>query len=388
MTLSVSVVMPTYNRRELIGESIASALAQKPAPAEVIVVDDGSSDGTGEAVRRFGGRVRCIRQDNAGKSDALNRGIAEATGDCLLVLDDDDLLPPGALAAHVAALGAAPGADISWGRFARFRGAGETAHLSNDLEPLPPDHGRRFVVRLLECCFLPNPSWMVRRSAQLAVGPYRGDLPRGQDYEMILRLARAHRAVAANAVTLFQRKHVSQRRTASGLARTEDTVRGWIEAEKAIFADIDETWSDEEFAPFADAGDGDEARRLAVLERGIVMFMRKLYDRSQHHFRRYAAMPGAERPGPRERLVAGSLLGCRYGIDEIIDGREDIGWLAAIGLPPALAPAMARQVPWRVRDLAREGRLRDAGQLLAIGARAFGSRALARSAAARLSRST
>jgi len=386
MSLNISVVIPTYNRCALIGESIASAWHQDIAPHEIIVVDDGSTDATAQVVEAACAPVRYLRQDNAGKSAALNRGIEAARGDLLLVLDDDDILPAGALAAHVAALEGNPDAAISYGRFTRFRGPGEEAHLSRDIEPMPDQDGRRFLVRLLERCFLPNPAWMVRREAQLLAGPYRSDLPRGQDYDMILRIARENRAVSANAVTLYQRKHISERRTREGLSRTENTVGGWIEAEKSIFAKIDETWDDSDFAPYDDVESGDEARRLAALQRGVVMFMRKLYDRSERHFRRYALMPGADRPGARELVVAGSLMGCRYGIEEILDGREDISWLRQVGLPDALRPALACQLPWRLRELAQGGRLRDAGQLLAIGSRTFGAKALAHAAAARVSR--
>jgi len=87
---SISVVIPAYNAREVIGRAVESVLAQTRRPDEVIVVDDGSTDGTREAVQRFGDRVRYLFQANAGASAARNTGIEHARGEWIAFLDGDD----------------------------------------------------------------------------------------------------------------------------------------------------------------------------------------------------------------------------------------------------------------------------------------------------------
>jgi len=89
----ISVIIPAYNCRKYIAETIESALAQSRRPAEIIVVDDGSSDGTREAVRRYAvrGAVTLISQKNAGPSPARNAGIKAASGEFIAFLDGDDL---------------------------------------------------------------------------------------------------------------------------------------------------------------------------------------------------------------------------------------------------------------------------------------------------------
>lgn len=94
----VSVVIPTFQRREHAVRAVHSALAQTRPPEEVIVVDDGSTDGTGQALAVFGKRVRYLRQENGGASSARNVGIRAATGDVVALLDDDDCWLPDHLA--------------------------------------------------------------------------------------------------------------------------------------------------------------------------------------------------------------------------------------------------------------------------------------------------
>lgn len=87
----VSAIIPTYNRRQLVVRAIQSALAQTRAVEEIIVIDDGSTDGTGEALAaEFGDRIVYVRQANAGVSTARNRGMAMARGRYFALLDSDD----------------------------------------------------------------------------------------------------------------------------------------------------------------------------------------------------------------------------------------------------------------------------------------------------------
>ncbi|MGA2983111.1 MAG: glycosyltransferase family A protein [Terriglobia bacterium] len=92
MNPKVSVVIPTYNRAAKVPMGIESVLAQTVTDLEVIVVDDGSSDGTGKILAEtFGDRIRYYPQANQGASAARNKGIAEARGDWIAFLDSDDL---------------------------------------------------------------------------------------------------------------------------------------------------------------------------------------------------------------------------------------------------------------------------------------------------------
>ena len=112
----VSVIIPTYNRAQLAGRAIRSALAQTYRPLEIIVVDDGSTDETEAVLRAFGDKIRAIRQRNQGRSLARNHGIEAATGEFVAFLDSDDVWTADTVAAEVEVLSANPQADIcySW----------------------------------------------------------------------------------------------------------------------------------------------------------------------------------------------------------------------------------------------------------------------------------
>src|SRR3954469_12702132 len=96
----ISVVITTYNYGCFIEEAIESVLGQDfPAEqVEVVIVDDGSMDGTAERVKKYGERVRYFYQENRGQAAALNAGFAEARGEIISLLDADDYVLPGKLA--------------------------------------------------------------------------------------------------------------------------------------------------------------------------------------------------------------------------------------------------------------------------------------------------
>ncbi len=107
-TQNVSVVIPTYNYGRFIADAIESVLGQTVAPTEIIVVDDGSTDDTEAVVRGFGGRIKYIRQENAGVCAARNRGVAESSGDLIAFLDADDIWEPTKLEKQIAKFASDP----------------------------------------------------------------------------------------------------------------------------------------------------------------------------------------------------------------------------------------------------------------------------------------
>ncbi len=101
MAVTVSIVIPVYNAEDVIGETLASVLAQEWSDREIVVIDDGSIDGSVDVVSKFGNVVRLVRQDNAGVARARNRGIAESVGEYVALLDHDDLWHPAKLSKQV-----------------------------------------------------------------------------------------------------------------------------------------------------------------------------------------------------------------------------------------------------------------------------------------------
>src|SRR5918999_3600736 len=108
MAPTVSVVVATYNFERYLARALDSVLAQELPAEEVIVVDDGSTDGTPELMRAYEGRVMYIRKPNGGHLSTFDRGIAEATGAYIALLDGDDVWLPHKLREQVALLEARP----------------------------------------------------------------------------------------------------------------------------------------------------------------------------------------------------------------------------------------------------------------------------------------
>jgi glycosyltransferase involved in cell wall biosynthesis len=112
----ISVIIPAYNAGRFIGDAIRSVLEQ-PIGVDLIVVDDGSTDGTSDEVARFGGHARLIRcGQNKGLPSALNLGVANARGNIMGFLDADDTWSPGRLGGEVRLLSDMPETAALWGR--------------------------------------------------------------------------------------------------------------------------------------------------------------------------------------------------------------------------------------------------------------------------------
>jgi hypothetical protein len=173
--------LPTYNRRELVQDAIEGALAQTFPSAEVIVVDDGSTDGTAEALERFGDRIAYVRQPHAGVAAARNAGLRHARGDLIAFLDADDLWLPDHLVTMAELFARFPEgivATTSPNCGLRGRRSAKHAQLRSALPQLLIDNTVGY------------PTCMaVRRAALDAAGAFDEQLEFASDADMWLRLA-------------------------------------------------------------------------------------------------------------------------------------------------------------------------------------------------------
>ncbi len=184
----VSIVTGAYNASQWIGETLQSVEAQTFRQFEHIVVDDGSTDGTAEIVRGYGG-VRLVQKENGGAPSARNAGIAAARGAFVAFLDHDDLWTPDKLERQVALHRAQP--DLTWSYTdAVFfdSGTGEDLHRVRDFST--PHSGRVFRPLLLNN-FIPFSSSFVRRDLFATYGGLdeRPERRHIDDWDLWLRLA-------------------------------------------------------------------------------------------------------------------------------------------------------------------------------------------------------
>ena len=115
----VSCIIPVFNGARFLGEAVDSILAQTYRPCEVIVVDDGSTDATGDVIAGYGERVVAVRQPNRGEAAARNAGVRAARGALVAFLDADDLWGPEKLTRQAAKLGEDPRIDLCFTRLDR-----------------------------------------------------------------------------------------------------------------------------------------------------------------------------------------------------------------------------------------------------------------------------
>jgi glycosyltransferase involved in cell wall biosynthesis len=187
----IGIVIPAYNAAQWITDAMGSVLGQSHQDWRLVVVDDGSTDGTSDVVASFADpRITVIRQTNAGVSTARNRGanaIRRASplplregdrGRGFLFLDADDRLTPDALSRLVAALDHSPVAIASVGAYT-------TAHTRSH-RPRSGDLLPRLLIRNL---FANGGHVLIRAEALRAAGPFRTDIAYGEDWEFWIRLA-------------------------------------------------------------------------------------------------------------------------------------------------------------------------------------------------------
>jgi glycosyltransferase involved in cell wall biosynthesis len=136
---TVSVIIPAYNAAAHLGEALESLLRQTYPAAEIIVVDDGSTDGTQQVLRGYHDSVRTIRQENTGAGAARNRGLSAATGKYVAFMDADDVCAPERLQQQVAALQRTPEAIACFTGYWQFDASGRFAEQAASSPPADAD---------------------------------------------------------------------------------------------------------------------------------------------------------------------------------------------------------------------------------------------------------
>lgn len=192
----VSVVIPVFNGEAFLREAVQSVLDQKYSPVEIIIVDDGSTDGTGTVARSLPETVRYLHQINKGPAAARNRGIEDAQGSLIAFADADDLWPARKLESQLPYLVNDPAVDIVMGRIQQVR-------LSKTVD------GQTQAEDFAEPAFSVNlGSAVIRKSVFERVGLFDETMRYSEDVDWFMRAREAGAAIVTiDAVTLLYRQH-------------------------------------------------------------------------------------------------------------------------------------------------------------------------------------
>jgi glycosyltransferase involved in cell wall biosynthesis len=234
----IAVVLPCYGQAHFLPEALESVRAQTLAPAEIVVVDDGSPDDVAGAAAGFE-NVRVVRQENRGLSGARNRGLAETTAPFVLFLDSDDTLRPHALETLRAWMTDHPDAALAWGFNQPWHDDGRALEWGPTTFEGVADYAA-----LLEENVVGAPLGVLfRRTPLEAVGGFAEDMPACEDREIYLRIARSHPIGCVGALVADYRHHGSNMSrnhelmhasAREALRRQEPWVRGDARLEAAL----------------------------------------------------------------------------------------------------------------------------------------------------------
>ena len=203
--LAVSVIVPTYNRAAYLQEALESIFQQTLPPAEIIVVDDGSTDDTEDVVQRTRKPVRFYRQEHKGVAAARNLGLRMATGDLIAWLDTDDLWETEFLSTLVSLLLDHPELDGVYCGLTHMDVAGKNLPTP-ELQVVAPQH---LYSALIESDFIVTPAFVAHRRCYDQVGPFDPEFRICEDYDMWLRLAKRFTIAGTSQALVRIRVHES-----------------------------------------------------------------------------------------------------------------------------------------------------------------------------------
>lgn len=217
MNPRISVVIAVYNGVPYLEQSIRGALEQEVSPHEVIVIDDGSIDDTPEIIKRFGGRVLTRRIPNGGVANAMNIGIALATGDFVAFLDHDDVWFRHKLRLQTEVLSRYPDAGFVCCNYAvRHQGLGRrmVRHYSQFRYLKEPDFQKPYLRDAVKALIIENfvgtsSAVLVRKSILDKVGKFNTGYQISGDYDYWLRCALEAPLIAVPEVLFYKRTHAT-----------------------------------------------------------------------------------------------------------------------------------------------------------------------------------
>ena len=178
--LSLTVITPSFQQGPFIRRTIESVLSQGIPGLEYLVFDAESTDGTAEILHEYRDRLKATIEPDAGQADAVNKGLAVASGQIIGWLNSDDVYYPNACARVLATFDAHPDVDVIYGH---------ADHIDERDAIIEPYYVEPFnYERLKEICFICQPAVFFRRSVVERYGPLQADLRYCMDYEYWLRI--------------------------------------------------------------------------------------------------------------------------------------------------------------------------------------------------------
>ncbi|HEX2092345.1 MAG TPA: glycosyltransferase [Longimicrobiaceae bacterium] len=188
----VSVILPVYNRAGCVERAIRSVLAQTYRPLELIVVDDGSTDGTREVVERFGASLTLLVQEHSGAYAARNLGLRHARGELIAFVDSDDAWLPDRLAVQVPLMHR-PEVGLVFGDVIHVSAPrADAPRLGRTSFAVAPPRRGRAARQFAWCNFVPTCTVLVRRTCLEEVGGFATTVPFSADYLAWLRISLRH----------------------------------------------------------------------------------------------------------------------------------------------------------------------------------------------------
>ncbi len=206
----ISIIVPVYNSERYLASALESVLAQAYKLIEVIVVDDGSTDGSAAIIKAFSGRICAIYQTNQGQGVARNRGSELATGSLLAFIDADDLWDSNKLATQVALLERFPSAVATYCDYRTIDGNGVTTQPTSALGT-PRPSGSVLPQLLIGNCMGSPSVVLVRREAFVRAGGFNEKHSRAaEDYALWLGLAAIGPIIYSPDTLVSYRRHAGQ----------------------------------------------------------------------------------------------------------------------------------------------------------------------------------
>ncbi|MFZ5595886.1 MAG: glycosyltransferase [Bacillota bacterium] len=205
----VSIIVPAYNRSAMLAKAVESVLAQTFKDYELIVVDDGSLDGTAEVMKKYSNRVRYFFKENGGVSSARNYGLRVSSGELVAWLDDDDFFLPDKIEKQVGFFRENPWAGLVYTGHVTID---TTSSFTKKSYMIPPAYKDCETMReaLLKHCFFANSTVMMKRECFDRAGFFDESLSHTVDYDMWLRTAAFYRFGCVPEVLAAYRWHGRQ----------------------------------------------------------------------------------------------------------------------------------------------------------------------------------